>query len=161
MLAGCVRALVAHDFQVAVIARSSSSYMTLLGSIPEPDRARLRFYCCDYRNLDELESTLSQLDPQPTGAICWVHDPAEPVLACVFGCFSEIDLIQVVGSSTQTPDTPKGTHKHRIVQLGFVIETGRSRWLTHAEISAGVFDAFVSGSAASRIGVTEPWERRP
>lgn len=160
MLAGCVRALVARSDRVITLGRSQRSFDTLAQSIPErdpdSDRTRLRFHRCDYRHTEQLESTLAQLDPHPTGAICWVHTPAPPVLDRVLKRFPAIDLLQVLGSSMDP-----GQYRHRTVQLGCVIDGDHPRWLTHKEISEGVFEAFISGAQASQIGVVEPGDARP
>ena len=96
----------------------------------------------------------------PTGAICWIHSPAEPVLDMVGSRYPSIDLLRVVGSSTTLPDGPQ-TNAIRTVRLGFVIEGDRSRWLSHDEISIGVYNAYVSNKPNSIVGVIEPWDRHP
>ena len=40
-------------------------------------------------------------------------------------------------------------------------EGGRSRWLTHDEISQGVLDAIQVGEDVAIIGTVQPWEERP
>ncbi len=47
------------------------------------------------------------------------------------------------------------------VVLGFVVEGGRSRWLSNDEISDGVFAAIESGAALSIVGTLEPWSAHP
>lgn len=51
--------------------------------------------------------------------------------------------------------------RYRQVILGFVIEGGRSRWLTHQEISDGVLKAVHQDAAWSVVGTVEPWSMRP
>ncbi|HSY87570.1 MAG TPA: hypothetical protein VLA85_13465 [Verrucomicrobiae bacterium] len=51
---------------------------------------------------------------------------------------------------------------YRIVVLGFVIEPdGRSRWLTHDEISAGTVKSLAGATPLSIIGAVTPWSARP
>ena len=50
---------------------------------------------------------------------------------------------------------------YQAVVLGFVIEGGGSRWLTNAEISAGVISAVESGVPFSAVGTLAPWSARP
>jgi hypothetical protein len=51
---------------------------------------------------------------------------------------------------------------YRIVVLGFVVEPGgRSRWLTHDEISAGAAEALAGARPLSIIGAVTPWSARP
>jgi hypothetical protein len=45
--------------------------------------------------------------------------------------------------------------------LGFVVESGTSRWLTNAEISAGVGHALESEEPVTIIGTVTPWAARP
>jgi hypothetical protein len=46
--------------------------------------------------------------------------------------------------------------------LGFAIEPdGRSRWLTHDEISAGAAEALADARPLSIIGTVTPWSARP
>ncbi|NUN53550.1 MAG: hypothetical protein HUU06_12290 [Planctomycetaceae bacterium] len=45
--------------------------------------------------------------------------------------------------------------------LGFVREGDRSRWLTDAEIAAGVLGAIAADRPRTVVGVVEPWSARP
>ena len=45
--------------------------------------------------------------------------------------------------------------------LGFVVEGGRSRWLTDAEIAAGVLAAIDGDEDPSVVGTVRPWTMRP
>jgi hypothetical protein len=45
--------------------------------------------------------------------------------------------------------------------LGFVIENGRSRWLTDQEISDTVVAAIAAKKTKAVVGLLEPRERRP
>jgi hypothetical protein len=47
------------------------------------------------------------------------------------------------------------------VVLGFVLEAGKSRWLTNAEISDGVFAAIAAQAPHSIVGTVEPWSAKP
>lgn len=47
------------------------------------------------------------------------------------------------------------------VVLGFVIEGGKSRWLTHGEISAAAIKALETAAPRIAVGQTSPWEKRP
>ena len=50
---------------------------------------------------------------------------------------------------------------YQSVLLGFVVETPKSRWLTNAEISNGVFAAIASEAPHTVIGTVEPWSAKP
>jgi len=160
MLAGCVRSLVSKGNHAMCIARSQQSLDALAGSVPPEQANRLSLHACDYRDLAGLRSELEHLLCRPHAAICWVHTPAEPVLRLIRDRYPEMDLLRVRGSSTQRP-ADEAAGADRLVTLGFVIEHARSRWLTHHEISAGVYDAFVSGARESIVGVIEPWDQSP
>ena len=160
MLAPCVRALIAREHRVACIARTQASLDALAQSFSPDRRALLNIHPGDYRDVDGFERVLSSIGFTPVAAICWVHTPAEPVLDLVRGRYPAIDLLRVVGSSTDMPTGTAGT-TDRIVRLGFVIEGHRSRWLTDEEISDGVLRAFLSGERDSTVGTLEPWDARP
>ncbi|MFG0300002.1 MAG: short-chain dehydrogenase [Phycisphaerales bacterium JB047] len=160
MLAGCVRALIARGDRVTALARTQSSLRALSESVTEADRDRLRTHPCDYRDFEALTHALRSIPVQPTAAICWIHTPAEPVLGLVRTLYSDIDLLRVVGSSTEVPHGT-GARLDRIVRLGFVIEGNHSRWLTHEEISTGVVSALLSGQPSTTVGTVTPWDAHP
>ncbi|HCT43804.1 MAG: short-chain dehydrogenase [Phycisphaerae bacterium] len=160
MLAGCVRGLIARGDRVTALARSQSSLSALSESVPAADRDRLRTHPCDYRDLEALAHALRSIPVHPSAAICWVHTPAEPVLELVRALFPDIDLLRVVGSSTEVP-RGDGARFDRIVRLGFVIEGDRSRWLSNEEISNGVVSALLSGQPSTTVGTVTPWDAHP
>ncbi|WP_160314251.1 hypothetical protein [Bacillus sp. 522_BSPC] len=47
------------------------------------------------------------------------------------------------------------------VQLGFVTEGSRSRWLTNKEISDGIIEAIKKKKKILTIGQIEPWDKHP
>ncbi|CAH8705140.1 hypothetical protein M5W83_13510 [Paenibacillus thiaminolyticus] len=47
------------------------------------------------------------------------------------------------------------------LQLGFVIEQSRSRWLTRSEIAGGVIEAMMRKQAVYTVGTMHPPELRP
>ncbi len=78
-------------------------------------------------------------------------------------------IVHVLGSASRDPATlgseaPRRQHRVRYqrVLLGFVVEQGRSRWLTDAEICAGALAA-VDDPAADPyvVGQVEPWSAHP
>ncbi|MFG0313087.1 MAG: hypothetical protein ACF8LL_02710 [Phycisphaerales bacterium] len=160
MLAPCTRALIARGHRIACVARTRASLDALSHSISQDRRALLSTYPCDYRDFEALEQVLLSVGFTPDAAICWVHSPADPVLDLVRRQFPKIDLLRVVGSTTNVP-VGAADPAERIVRLGFVIENNRSRWLSDEEVSKGVLDAFVSGASESTVGTLEPWDARP
>ena len=80
--------------------------------------------------------------------------------------------MQVLGSAHADPAHPERVAEmaeaaeglpidYQAVVLGFVIEGGKSRWLTNAEISAGVLAALESGAPFRIVGTVEPWSAKP
>ena len=82
-------------------------------------------------------------------------------------------FFHVLGSAAADPDYPgrlaqaAATAKdaaycaYRQVLLGFLLEDAGARWLTNAEISAGVLKAIDDDAPFTALGVTEPWALRP
>ena len=50
---------------------------------------------------------------------------------------------------------------YQAVVLGFVVEDGKSRWLTNAEISDGILAAIASGAPFTIVGTVELWSAKP
>ncbi|WCH45748.1 short-chain dehydrogenase [Lysinibacillus sp. OF-1] len=95
--------------------------------------------------------------------IAWIHSYAETVLESIA---SEISGIWILGSSANLNEIKDKIHlleitHYRQVQLGFIMENGQSRWLTHKEISQGVIDAIQYDRSINIVGTLQPWEQRP
>jgi len=109
----------------------------------------------------------------PSLAIAWLHDPAMgPAIAnAISRPGSRCAFFQVLGSDAADPDRPpdqlyatldaRGDLDYHQVILGFQKTEGGSRWLTHAEISAGVIEAVESPAPRHIVGVVTPWSDRP
>jgi hypothetical protein len=106
-------------------------------------------------------------------AVCWFHTTAPEIPLAVARHVEEI-YCHVLGSAAADPSSPTVLDRwrasftvlprldYRIVVLGFVIEpTGRSRWLTRDEISAGAAKALAGAEPLSIIGAVTPWSARP
>lgn len=103
-------------------------------------------------------------------AVAWIHSsaPDAPLAAArrVRGRF-----LHVLGSAAADPSRPDPGRRaafealpglsYREVILGFVREGDRSRWLTDAEIAAGVLGAIAADRPRTVVGVVEPWSARP
>lgn len=127
----------------------------------------------DYSNLDELDSKLRDAVTYFKDielVVAWVHSYADEALAKLLAIISEITrdyrLFHVLGSSadlqqwrSKLTDHPK--YKYHQIQLGFIINNEKSRWLTNAEIASGVIEAITKQESVHIIGVTEPMNRRP
>ncbi|WP_277674545.1 hypothetical protein [Piscibacillus halophilus] len=76
----------------------------------------------------------------------------------IFTMYSEV--VQNLNTIKEKLKTPKNCTYHQ-VQLGFILETGYSRWLTNQEISKGVIEAFKLKQPTYIVGQLEPWDQRP
>ena len=128
----------------------------------------------DYYDLDyfgkEISQSMDRHGPYDL-VVAWIHSREKSVIDLVS---EEIrkrtnrswSLYHVLGSSSNLEeilrelDVSDGCDYHQ-VQLGFVIEQGRSRWLTNEEISNGVIHAIQTGARKHLVGTLEPWSSRP
>lgn len=108
-------------------------------------------------------------------AVSWIHSHAEnahEVIGKILNSQNiKSDYFHILGSSYYNPDrlsseteeffSAYGNISYKKIILGFKIENGISRWLTDEEISKGVYQAVISGENEFKIGVTEPWDKRP
>lgn len=106
--------------------------------------------------------------------VCWIHAtaPMAPyVIADVVASAAAPCLyVHLVGCEVADPTRtdsdrdelssyPGITYRRAI--LGFVVESGVSRWLTHREICNGVAAAVGNSDREQVIGVVTPWESHP
>ena len=172
MLSGLVTALAGQGRRVSVVGRDEHRLAYLAkaaaGIAPLP---------VDYRDGGLLEAALlrARRDRGPIErAVCWFHTTA-PEIPLAVARHVEETYCHVLGSAAADPSSPAVLDQwrtsfadllprldYRIVVLGFVIEPdGRSRWLTHDEISAGAAKALAGAAPLSIIGTVTPWPSRP
>lgn len=157
-----------NGYHVSVIGRNPEKMQQLL----EQNPAQLTPVLIDYTLTSELARQISAIQ-QKNGpielAIAWVHSTgphAIPSVLRMFPANQPVAFFHVNGSNSNLKDIKaKTAPPHHIlyhqIQLGYKIENGISRWLTHDEISQGVIEAVRSGKAESVIGTTEPRDKRP
>lgn len=171
MLAGACLRLAEQNFKVSVIGRNPH---------------KMKRLCDQHRNIvpvltdntdhDDFALKLSDIMHIYGPArlvIAWIHHHDKAVLRQTAKAIRKTggkdfvwDLFHVLGSSAHLEEIkrfvsmPAECHYHQ-VQLGFVMEQGHSRWLTHEEISRGVIDAIQKKRKCSVIGRLEPWNMRP
>lgn len=176
MLWPCVMQILAHDqlLDVVLVSRRAPD----LSGLSVKDRTRVRHLPCDYADPEQRKHCACEL-AKLTGVelvIAWVHSNAphalEELLEHVDFC-NDAAVLQVFGSAASRPESNAFYRDHdalfsydkrflyQKVVLGFEVSSGRSRWLTHSEISGGVFKAWQSGSSHVVVGVVEPWSSRP
>lgn len=132
----------------------------------------------DYRESDRLvgalHSSIERLGPVEL-AVCWIHSVAPDALRLTVETIARESpscrVFHVRGSAVANPAAggPRVPGwlkafpgiRYRQVILGFVIEGGSSRWLTHDEISGGVIAAIARDEPYGVVGTVEPWSMRP
>ncbi|MBO6514543.1 MAG: hypothetical protein JJ974_11310 [Phycisphaerales bacterium] len=152
MLAECTQRLLADGWKVHVIARNPEALRTHSTDV-------LTTAACDYHDLDAFKRALNQAPDPVVSVLYWIHSSAQDAINLLESRYAETNRLRVVGSAHQP--IPNAKSSERIIKLGFVTQPNGSRWLTHQEISEGVYNAFVSGQVSSTVGTTKPWSARP
>lgn len=109
--------------------------------------------------------------------LSWIRPPAEILRAAIDGMVApQGRLIEVLGSRSivQGADGQASIAERRAqalglqpdityaqLILGFKIEAGASRWLTHEEISAAAIAQMEAPQPRLIAGQLEPWDKRP
>jgi NAD(P)-dependent dehydrogenase (short-subunit alcohol dehydrogenase family) len=165
MLSGLCEALAGDGGRLSLLARRASAW----------GGAAAGRFDCDYYDeaafASALDAAIAAGGPVDL-AVTWIHTlkiaASRQVAQRTRG-----RMFQVLGSAAADPARPEALQLARAVAedlpdcelrhvvLGFKVEAGRSRWLTDAEISGGVFDAIQVDRPLSVIGQTEPWSLRP
>jgi hypothetical protein len=173
MLRGVCMALAERGWTVSVVARGHAG-LGMLASAAAGTSGAINPLPVDYHDLNMLAARLRSARAAHGAfslAVCWIHQSGAAALELIAemaaggrrGC----TLIEVLGSDARCPGAvPKARLTlegivHRRVVLGFVCESGRSRWLTHAEIAQGVLGAIECDAQETIVGTIEPWEARP
>ncbi|WKA52679.1 short-chain dehydrogenase [Planococcus liqunii] len=168
MLATVSTWLSENGYHVSVIGRNPEKMQRLLDQNP----AQLTPVLVDYTNTNELAEQLHHVQQQNGPiqlVVAWIHSNGTQVIPCLTESLQRLqswDLFHVNSSSSKLEDikanttVPPHVDYHQIL-LGFKIESGLSRWLTHDEISNGVIEAIQENKSKNTIGTITPWEKRP
>lgn len=166
--------LARRGYTTSVIARSRGP----LEDLVRESGGRVNPIALDYRDTAQLSRELEQA-VRAHGPIelvvAWIHSvaPDAPlaVARSVAAGGRQVDYFHVLGSAADDPSQPDHGRRTRFaavphlvyheVILGFMIEDGASRWLTHDEIASGILEAIDHGAARRIIGTTRPWSARP
>lgn len=178
MLRGVVLELAARGYAVSVVARNETRLKDLAREAAAAGGGPVHPIAVDYHRTTELDQGLMcachRLGPCVL-AVVWIHRtaPEAPLVVArhVGSPARPGRFYHVLGSAAADPSRPDPRRKaafaafpnlvyHEVI-LGFVREGGRSRWLTHGEIVAGVVAAFDAGRPRFIVGTVEPWELRP
>jgi len=171
MLSGASLWLAEQGYRVSVIGRNPQKLRRLSGR-----NANIFGVSADYSRAEEFAGTLTDVMKSrgPASLVAaWIHFDEERVIGqtaeairLAGGEDFPWHLYHVLGSSSnpdellKTVPVPASCTYHQ-VQLGFVVDGERSRWLTHSEISGGVIEAVRGGLRRHVVGALEPWSRRP
>lgn len=128
----------------------------------------------DYRNSQDLKQSIQQAI-QKNGPVdlvlAWIHGTAPTAIDTIIKEITGLQkqpfhLFHVKGSAhdlesmKEKPSVPEQC-LYREVLLGHQIEQGRSRWLTHDEISSGVIQSIENDQMYTLIGTLSRWEDSP
>ncbi|GAB3449591.1 Rossmann-fold NAD(P)-binding domain-containing protein [Actinophytocola sediminis] len=144
MLAGCAEALVAEDWHVVLPSRRYAPIADGNGS-----QRRAVWVKADWFDPPALTRDAGEaLGGQADLLVAWVHrEVRTAVLRAVAPLLAPgAPVVEVHGSASANPvggcpDPVLPDHPTQQVVLGFVRHAGRTRWLNHEEIAAGVLDA--------------------
>lgn len=168
MLAGTTAALAAAGEDVWLISRQASRVAPLRAAAGAA-AGRLHFAAADYTDVRAFATALRQATETkpPCQVLAWMVDG--PWWDVLFTTMRAIhggqpwDLFRVRGSAAThepLPPMPPDVSFHVII-LGFFVERGSSRWLSHAEIADGVLAALTQPAPRTVVGVVAPWSLRP
>ncbi|MFD1851293.1 short-chain dehydrogenase [Oceanobacillus bengalensis] len=157
------------DYHVSIIARNAERMTQLIERANLKDR--ITPLLVDYTNEEALKekvhATLKQ-NGDIEMVVAWIHSIGENALQIIANEVSKTnsswELFHVLGSNSDLDElkrkapVPVGYYQ---VQLGFVNEGSRSRWLTNKEISDGVIKAMKLRKNVTTIGQVKPRENRP
>jgi hypothetical protein len=174
MLAGLCLRLAKDGSTVSVLARNPACIQALTDKAAP---GRISPVLADYRDSDAFDEALSRAARdygRPDRVFCWVHDEVAPEAPLQVVDHMDGPFWHILGSAAGNPAEPKilsGWRErfnrrrtgldYRQIVLGFVLEESRSRWLTDAEISDGVYSAAQCSDAFRIVGTIDPWSRRP
>ncbi|MFD3270736.1 hypothetical protein ACE3MS_11420 [Paenibacillus dendritiformis] len=104
--------------------------------------------------------------------VAWVHRQAAPRAMQLVT--NKLDgqsmprwrLFHILGGSANLVEVENAMDfslkcEYHQVQLGFVVEQSRTRWLTHSEIAGGVIEEMMRNQAVYTVGTTHPPGLRP
>jgi hypothetical protein len=168
MLAGLSLRLLDRCTRVSVLARNEARIRAISPAIHP--------LVCDYSDESAVAGALAA-DARRHGApellVAWVHPKAPALRRRLAGAVAPGGrLVQVLGSAHGDPARPDRLEAmaeaaaglpiaYQAIVLGFVVEAGRSRWLTNDEISDGVLARLEKGVPLDHVGTLSPWSARP
>ncbi|QSB09612.1 short-chain dehydrogenase [Lysinibacillus fusiformis] len=171
MLADTSLWLVNKGYHVSIIGRSAYRMENLRNRTTKPSLLTpiLVDYCDITLLKEKLEETIAHNGPIEL-VIAWIHSYADTTLENISSVISNWNsgkwkLFHVLGSKVNVSEVQEKLKlldrtQYRQIQLGFMMEKGHSRWLTHEEISQGVVAAIQHDLPVHIVGTLQPWEKR-
>ncbi|MFJ7973295.1 hypothetical protein [Psychrobacillus sp. NPDC096389] len=159
MLAEVTRWYVDNNHIVSVIARNEEKMNRMKDSCSNPENIKAIFL--DYRDTAELYNALRkniEVYGPLKEAVVWLHSDGLHALSILFELVGEKSKVwQVVGSQGNVENLrkqyqPQKDIQYNFIQLGFVRENDRQRWLTNVEIADGVIHSIKTGLPYSLVG---------
>jgi NAD(P)-dependent dehydrogenase (short-subunit alcohol dehydrogenase family) len=166
MLVGCAAALLAEGWRVVLPSRR---YAPVPAVRTASESAKALWVQADWSDPKALAAGAERaLDGKADLLVAWVHGPVRAsVLRAVAPLLaSGAPVVEVHGSASANPllggcpDPVLEEHPTQQVVLGYVMQNGRTRWLTHGEIVDGVLDAVRRALDGRRPGVHQVGEFR-
>lgn len=159
MLAKVTRWYAENNHIVSVIARNEAKMNRMKDSCSNPENIKAIYL--DYRDTAELYTELQnsiQIYGPLTEAVAWLHSDGLHALSTIFELIEENSNVwQVIGSQANGEKLrkqyqPQKDIQYNFIQLGFVRENDRQRWLTNVEIADGVIHSIKTGLSYSLVG---------
>lgn len=172
MLSGLCLELAREGHKVSVVGRDEERLHRLALN------AGIHPISVDYRDADQLDwridAAVERYGPVQR-VVCWVDDDDAPNRALRIAAHARHAFCHVLPSEAGAPGHGSTTEAwqarfldrypsltYSMAVLGFVARPGApSRWLTNAEICAGVRGALEIRRSLTIVGQVDPWEERP
>ncbi|QNG59687.1 short-chain dehydrogenase [Bacillus sp. PAMC26568] len=154
-----------HADMVSVIGRQENRHNKLNARMKN-----VNSLIFDYKDGNELRKQMMKAIEQYgpiTLVVSWIHSHASYTLTIIDEEVSKAAplwrLFHIQGSSNSRElYFPIGANcLYRSIILGYLIEGGQARWLTHKEICEGVIESIKQDSEKAVVGIVEPWDKRP
>lgn len=155
-----------HADMVSVIGRQENRHNKLNARMKN-----VNSLIFDYKDGNELRNQMMKAIEQYgpiTLVVSWIHSYASDALTIIDEEVSKAAphwrLFHIQGSSNsrELNRIPIGANcLYRSIILGYLIEGGQARWLTHKEICEGVIESIKQDSEKAVVGIVEPWDKRP
>lgn len=171
MLLGASAALGRSTSLLTSVARTDASQRRLADKIPHSVTfCPLRL---DWKQRSQFLDTIDRnlcLLPPPDLALLWLHgtELIFDIRNLLARYSSQTKIFQVIGSASSDPiqiadkiaaTFERDNHYHQIV-LGYQLDRGSARWLSHTEICEGTLSAVREGRPRFVIGRTKNWPTR-